>query len=78
MRGQGGSVGGVPAEPHDLLGQIGRDLRRVLRFHLPALGLQLAHRLGDVQGVLEDQAFSELRVAMIGADARPTCPVTHR
>lgn len=43
LRGQVELVGGVFAEPHDLLGQVGRDLRQILWVDL---GLQFADRVG--------------------------------
>lgn len=54
-------VGAVLAEPVDVFGQVRRDARQVFRVDLPSLLKELAHDLRDVQGVVEDHRFSELR-----------------
>jgi len=59
-------VGGVLAEAADALGQIGRDVGQVLGVDDVALLLELAHDLGDVQGVVEDHRVREQSVEFRG------------
>jgi hypothetical protein len=46
-------VSAVLAEPVDVLGQVRRDVRQVLRVDFPALLQQLTDDLRDVQGIVE-------------------------
>jgi hypothetical protein len=49
-------VGGVLAEPVNVLGQVRRDAGQVLRLDRPALLQELADDLRDVQGVVKNDS----------------------